>query len=87
MTFAGNSVTFYVDDTLVQTRSSGAQVDWVRIRMSGQSWLPAWTGCCDDFSADYTLASGNVIPEPSTLAIWATLGGLSLIAVRRRKAA
>jgi hypothetical protein len=39
-----------------------------------------------------TLANGNVgqvdlaaVPEPTTLAIWGTLGGLGLIAARRRR--
>ena len=87
ITTSADSVTFYVDNTLVHTVSSGMQLEWLRIEMSGPSWRPAWTGYFDDFS--FTEATTGVVPEPSTFAIWSVMG-LSFVGIgwyRRRKAA
>ena len=68
--------------------SDGSIVSWGSDSYNLVTGTPSGTGFTDiagGLSHSLALTSDNVVPEPSTLAIWSALGGIGLIAARRKR--
>jgi hypothetical protein len=71
----------YANYTTFPTANSHLQVDGTWFEPGGVLTQAYWFTFTDLQTDDET----GAVPEPTTLAIWGTLGGLGLILARRRK--